>query len=334
MIFINHNYLTLIKQYIILLIIFINLLALSLNDFIIIWFFIELSNFLFLSLINFSYIDKKINFIYFLFQFLATSILILFYLILMPFFSHSLPYFYLIIILISLLIKLRIPPFHIWLIIIIKNLNWTILFLILTIQKLIPFYLFYLINFNWNLIILLILITSLYPPLILLNQTNNFIKIITFSSFNQSSWLLIINKLNLTIWFIYFYIYTIITLILILIIQKINKSFSFKIKYINNSNLFFLINILNIAGLPPFSFFILKWFRITIFIKLSIFHFIFIILIIRSFLITYIYLNILINNIYISNFSKLSTITYNYLSFNKFIYIFLISYLSLLPIIN
>lgn len=305
------------------------------NDFIIIWFFIELSNFLFISLINFSYINKKINFIYFLFQFLATSILILFYLIFQPSLIISSPcYFYLIIILIALIIKLSIPPLHVWLTIIIKKLKWIILLIILTIQKIVPFYLFYIINFNWKLLIFIILITSRYPPLILFNQNNDFIKIIVFSSFNQSGWLLIINKLNFSIWLIYFYIYSIITLILILIIQKITKSSSFKIKYIQNSNLFFLLNILNIAGLPPFSFFILKWLRITIFLKLSIFHFIYIILIIRSFLITYIYINIFINNIYISNYPKFYFISHNFLSFNKFIFLFIIFYLSLIPLIN
>ena len=170
------------------------------------------------------------------------------------------------------MIKLNITPFHFWLPLISRFLPWNIFIILLTLQKIIPFYLIFLIKINNFLIIHLILIlSSIIPPLSCINISNLKI-IIAYSSINQSRWIILIIYTKILSWLIYFTFYsiTLISLIFIFNFFKISKNFS--IKFLNNKlnlNLILILILFNIAGLPPFSFFFIKWYSIFIFIKLN-----------------------------------------------------------------
>ena len=205
------------------------------------------------------------------------------------------------------MIKLNITPFHFWLPLISRFLPWNIFIVLLTLQKIIPFYLIFLIKINNFLIIHLILIlSSIIPPLSCIN-INNLKIIIAYSSINQSRWIILIIYTKILSWLIYFTFYsiTLISLIFIFNFFKISKNFS--IKFLNNKlnlNLILILILFNIAGLPPFSFFFIKWYSIFIFIKLNKLFSIILIIIIRSLFILFIYSNILYHSLFLFKFES------------------------------
>lgn len=241
------------------------------------------------------------------------------------FFLTNYPHF---IILLRLIIKLRIPPFHFWLPIISKYLSWNNLLLILTLQKIIPFYTLSLFKINPLLISTALILCAVIPPYIILN-INNFKILISYSSINQSGWILLLIYLKNIIWFKYFLFYSFINLTLFTFFYLFKNNFNFTYNLNNfNLSLITIFFIFNLAGLPPFSFFYIKWYLIFSIIFNSNHIFIIIIIIIRSLFILYIYTNIIIINFYIFNFkSKLYlsppltlTIKYNLLFINRLIF--------------
>lgn len=293
-------------------------LPLFLNDLILIWFFVEISNLLFICIINIYIINKKSIFFYFFIQIIASFLIIFSFIINNIFIFNN---FIKLMIILSLCLKLSLPPFHLWLPIISLYTPWNILFLILTIQKLAPFYLWSIIKINILLIYIIIIFCSIIPPFKILNLTNYKI-LLSYSSINQSSWIIILIYFKNIIWFKYFIYYSIIILNIFILynLYKIFINFNYKNYYLN---IFFLIYILNLAGMPPFTFFFIKWYRIFIFIFNSNFFFILILIIFRSFIILFIYINIIINSLFIFSYkSKLIHLILN-INFNK-IFIFYI----------
>lgn len=124
------------------------------------------------------------------------------------------------------------------------------------------------------------------------------------------------------IWFKYFIFYSIISLRLFLIIYL--SKISISLNYFKSNfkfNLLFIILIFNISGLPPFSFFYIKWFSIFIFLKSSNILIIFIIIILSSLIILYIYVNIIINSFFINKIrSKLINFNQSIFNFYSLLY--------------
>lgn len=218
-------------------------------------------------------------------------------------------------ILISIFLKIGIPPFHLWIPVISPYISWLILLLILTIQKLIPFYIINLINATRNFLltsflIVAVILTSIIPPFIIIKLTN-FKIIITYSSINQSGWLILITIIKSNLWLIYFIFYTLIIIIIssLIYIYKINFMF------INNDqsyiSLISIFYIFNIGGLPPFSIFYIKWEGLFISIWNRNIFFLIIILIIRSLVILYIYINIILISLFFYKQANKLNITIN-----------------------
>lgn len=191
-----------------------------------------------------------------------------------------------------------------------------------------------LINLPIYLLYLIIIICSILPPYIILNITN-FKLLISYSSINQSRWIIILIYLKNIIWFKYFIFYSIISFRLFSIINlsKISISINyFKSHY--KFNLLFIILIFNISGLPPFSFFYIKWFSIFIFLKSSNILIIFIIIILNSLIILYIYVNIIINSFFINKIkSKLININLPTFNSSTLIYFITLFFSSIILII-
>lgn len=229
--------------------------------------------------------------------------------------------FILLILIIALIIKLSIPPLHLWLPLIAKFLPWKILLILLTLQKIIPFYILSLIKLYTYLLYFIIILCSILPPYIILNLIN-FKLLISYSSINQSRWIILLIHIKNIIWFKYFIFYSIISLRLFSIIYLSKISISFN--YFNSHfkfNFLFIILIFNISGLPPFSFFYIKWFRIFIFLKSSNLLIIFILIILRSLIILYIYVNIIINSFFTSKIkSKLINLNLSFFNYSTLIY--------------
>ena len=307
--------------------IFRSLISISSTNWLSIWIGLELNLFSIIPILNFKIsiysIESTIK--YFLIQAFASILLLLFLINKSLFFliNNNLT------IILPLLIKLRLIPFHIWLPSIIEGLNWISCFLIFTWQKISPIIIISYLNINKNLIFLIIIIflNSIFG----INQ-NSIRKILAISSINNSTWILIAILINENIWINYFIIYILLNFLII------NILFKYKINYINqlkffNLNFIFKLNLLilifSIIGLPPIIGFFIKW----IIIKTLIFNKIFLILIILViltitnliFYIKIIYFLLfnfnLINKWYIQNLKKNN---YNILFFINFFRIFII----------
>lgn len=224
----------------------------------------------------------------------------------------------------AIILKLGIPPFHLWIIYFSSFIPWKILFIFLTIQKIIPFYIFSLIEINIWIFFLLIILSSYIPIFKIFNILNLKI-LLTYSSINQSSWILTLIFFKNLFWLFYIFIYIIILLIISIYLNYFKFSFNFNINFFNKLNFNFLsiFLIFNLARVPPLSFFLIKWFSIYLFLFNSKIFFIFILLIINSFILIYIYINLL-SLIIFFYLIKIKFIIINHNNFiNKNIYLIL-----------
>nr|YP_010334250.1 NADH dehydrogenase subunit 2 [Crematogaster matsumurai]UNH90059.1 NADH dehydrogenase subunit 2 [Crematogaster matsumurai] len=313
-----------LKYFITFLLIFLTWSSLFFFDILIIWFILEISNLLFICILNLSSKDKKMIFFYFIVQIIPSFLMIYSIILNNIFFLTNYPYF---IMLLSLMIKLSIPPFHFWLPIMSKYLSWNNLLLMLTLQKIIPFYTLSLFKINPLLISTALILCAIIPPYMMLN-INNFKILMSYSSINQSGWMLLLIYLKNIIWFKYFLFYSFITLTLFIFFYLFKNNFNFTYK-LNNLNLMIAIFFMfNLAGLPPFSFFYMKWYLIFSIIYNSNHIFIMIIMMMSSLFMLYIYTNMMMINFYMFNFkSKLYlsppltlTMKYNLLFINSLIF--------------
>lgn len=200
-------------------------------------------------------------------------------------------------ILISIIIKIAIPPFHSWILSIIEGLNLKYLIIMFTLMKIAPLIIIKKINLNLNLISILSLLVGSISGL---NQSS-IRKILAYSSIFNIGFL--IYRLNsYSILFLYIINYSFIIIIIIFIenekIYFINQIIFLNIKI--KSKLILWINFLSLGGFPPITGFIIKIiiFEEVLKNKEIIIYFI----IISSSLITiYFYINIRINLIIIFN---------------------------------
>nr|QVY57857.1 NADH dehydrogenase subunit 2 [Trissolcus japonicus] len=246
-------------------VILLNLSSLFINNWLLMWIFMELNLMIFIPLITEKNNIKtlsKMAFKYFLIQSLASMIFM--FSILMIFFYNNLINMNLIYIflLISLFIKLGMAPFHMWFIKMMNILSWNNCLILSTIQKLIPFLIMMnMINKNLMVFMMLNIMNTIISTIGGLNQ--NFMKpLLAYSSINHMSWMMIINLTIEKMFFIYMFIYTSINMMLMktlewMNIKFINKIFSTKISFSNKMIMF--LTILSLGGIPPTIGFLIKW---------------------------------------------------------------------------
>nr|YP_010022110.1 NADH dehydrogenase subunit 2 [Allonychiurus kimi]QOL12112.1 NADH dehydrogenase subunit 2 [Allonychiurus kimi] len=248
---------------------------------------------------------------YFIAQSLA-SILIIFSTISNFFFnsSNSMIFFTLLII-VALSIKMGAAPFHFWLPQVIQTSNWTQMIIILTWQKIAPMIL---LMFSMNNLIKLIILASCFIGVLgAINQTL-LKKILVYSSILHTGWLLSSIFCSVNIWFFYFSIYSIISLSLLVPLNFTNIYLS---KNLFSSFLppFFLIilfiNLLSLAGIPPFLGFFMKLSTIINLISLNFDYFLLITLIFSSLISLFYYLRIMYSSmIMTSKINKLNNLIF------------------------
>nr|YP_009521633.1 NADH dehydrogenase subunit 2 [Anoplolepis gracilipes]AXP85354.1 NADH dehydrogenase subunit 2 [Anoplolepis gracilipes] len=273
--------------------IYFSFISLFLYDLLMIWFIMEINNFLFICFLSIKLKNKKIIFLYYLIQALA-SLMMMLTLIINNFMYMQMD-FIMINFFISIMIKLGIPPFHWWIPSVAIYLDWLSLFIFLTIQKIIPLYMISLINLPISLLYFMILMSTFVSTFKMINSMN-FKILLSFSSINQTGWMLILIYFKTLFWFSYMMFYTLILLIIIMIFTYFKMSFSFSLNNnfsSMNFNLICLLLIFNLASIPPLTFFIFKWTTIYIFLLNSNLYFIFILMIFNSFILIYVYINLM-----------------------------------------
>lgn len=168
-----------------------------------------------------------------------------------------------IIIFISLILKVGLPPFHYWFPEVVLRLDWISNIFLLTWQKLGPFILirYVLEILNKYTFFFIVIFRILIGGLGGLNQTS-VKKIMAFSSINHIGWMLSALYVSLRIWFIYYLIYSILRICIIIIFWSFNINYfsdltNIRVRPVLKSLIF--INILSLGGLPPFVGFFPKW---------------------------------------------------------------------------
>lgn len=233
------------------------------------------------------------------------------------------------IIIISIAIKLGLPPFHIWIPQIIEKIKWNMCIILITWQKLAPIYIISLVS-QEKLTQILVVISIATGSIMAINQTS-LRKIIAYSTITHIRWIILSIKVRDKIWIRYFVLYSILVLITTIYFKKINIIFIRqtsvrRLKLIEKIN--FVIIILRMGGLPPFLGFIPKWVIINEIIQskdIFLITFIFVINLITLFY----YIRVCINvNIFLSQTQKWVSYKNTYLS--KYI---IITNIILAPII-
>lgn len=271
----------------------------SSNSWLSIWISLEVNLFSFIPLIlTISEINKeKSSIIYFLNQTISSRILLICSILII---LNQQKNFVSLIIIFIMILKIGLFPFHMWVISIIENINWKLIFLLTTIQKIIPIIIIS-ICIKEKTLLIIILINFIISSLIGISSFS-LRKIMNFSSINHISIIIISLVFSKKIFRLYLLIYFFINWVLILKFEKRKINFSFetlKQTKKKTTDIVFTILIFNIMGIPPFIRFVPK---VIIFIKIIEFSIILplIILIIFNTISTFFYLRIIFSNLIIN----------------------------------
>nr|YP_010586277.1 NADH dehydrogenase subunit 2 [Hydroptila angulata]UZZ44039.1 NADH dehydrogenase subunit 2 [Hydroptila angulata] len=303
------NYVNWNKMLFILILIVSSLYAISTNSLINCWMGLELNlmAFIYLSHKNLN-LMSKISIKYFLIQSLA-SMNFLFIIMMMEMNFHlsfyMIPFNQIMIMMINMmmLIKMGAAPFHWWFPMVSEMLDWNNLLILFTWQKLIPMVIIMYYS-NLYLIILASIMSALIGAYSGLNQTS-LRKILSYSSINHMSWMLINIMMNLNLWKLYFLVYSYMNYMIIYFFNKMNLSFlnqMFFLKIKLSLKIMILLNLLSLGGIPPFLGFMSKWLSIK-FLMMYLNNQFFILLLIMCSLITlFYYLQISYSSILLLNY--------------------------------
>nr|AXS65009.1 NADH dehydrogenase subunit 2 [Curculionoidea sp. 12 KM-2017] len=222
----------------------------------------------------------------------------------------------------ALMMKMGAAPFHFWLPEVTSGLNWNIIFIMLTWQKIAPMILLFYSLYMPLFLSIIIIMSSMISGIQGLNQTC-LRKIMAYSSINHVGWMIASLMSSLNTWLYYFFIYMIINF------NIMYTFFFYKIFYINQLNklfcnkkktkFFFMMNFLSLGGLPPFLGFLPKWISIQMLLKMN-FWSLSLLLIIFSLISLFFYMRITLSSLSMKNSESMtkifSTLKYSYLMTN------------------
>nr|AEV56632.1 NADH dehydrogenase subunit 2 [Stenopirates sp. NKU01] len=275
------------------------MMMISSNNWLSMWMSMEIN---LISFMPIMYNNKNIYasesmMIYFIVQTMS-SILFLFSLIYSNMILYKNNYIFHIFMMISMMIKLGMPPFHLWSILMMKKMKWITLYFLLTIQKIMPIIILSMIMKNFMMIF--IMLSTMISSISGINQTN-LLKIILYSSINHSSWMMMSLFYENNMWMMYMLIYMLILFMFVNIMKKNNIMFINQMNMNMNleNKIMIMILFLSLSGLPPFIGFLPKWMIIQTMINLKSYLFM-LIMLMSSLIIMYFYLQIIMNMLMIN----------------------------------
>nr|YP_010174594.1 NADH dehydrogenase subunit 2 [Octopus fitchi]QBR54751.1 NADH dehydrogenase subunit 2 [Octopus fitchi] len=236
-----------------------SIMSLSSSHWMMMWMGLELNLMGILPLMNIkSNSESESSMKYFIIQSMSSSLFImssifmyLFSISMYSMFNNSL---FSSIMTISLLIKMASAPFHFWLPSMCKQMNWMILFLILTWQKLAPLFMLSFINYNYPIIIISAISNSILGSIQAINQSSLQL-IMVYSSISHLGWMLPICSINNSMMFFYLLMYSIIITPMFIFFSSKSIFYSYSLSEQNNmmnkENIFIIMLLLSLAGIPP-----------------------------------------------------------------------------------
>lgn len=179
------------------------------------------------------------------------------------------------ILIMSLMLKIAMAPFHSWIPKIIKNLSFVLLMILLLWQKLIPITLIININFYCG-IVMISLIAIVIGSLGQMN-IRSIVLIMIFSSIVHIRWMMVSRGSVIYGRIIYLFFYFVLSFFIIKYLFECNVKFLWN-QYFQSRFLKFSLLIYSLAGVPPLLGFIPKWIVINNMVNIVIVLLLFIIL--------------------------------------------------------
>lgn len=295
------------------------------NNWILIWCGLEIILICFIPIIlNKNFNSSECCLKYFIIQRVRSSILILSIILILININFNIG----IILNISLIIKIGVAPFHIWVLNVVEGLDFNFLFVLLTLIKLPPLCILSYVSLY---LIPFIFLTLILGSILGLNQRSSR-KIIGYSSIFNIGFILSCVFFN-HIWLFYLFFYSVIIYLLIYILINLNLNYinQFIVNDFNPFSKFILfLRLLSIGGIPPLIGFIIKLIVLELMLFIN-FYLVRFIIIVFSLLIIFIYIRITFLSIII--YGYISKLTLN-LNIYNFIWILLLNITILILIIN
>nr|AGI56715.1 NADH dehydrogenase subunit 2 [Apis andreniformis] len=316
------------------LLIFFLFFVISTNNIFIQWFVMEFSTIIGISLINIKSSNKIPSLIYYLVSVISSMFLFLVVIAyFIPVYYLSSPMFNFMIQMIMYM-KIGIFPFHYWLIYSYDMMKWKQIYLMSTLIKFMPIYIFYILTYMnlWTMIYLLIsnLFISLYT-----NKFYSLKKMLACSTIFNSFYFIVLLYLNKTLFVIFIIIYSINYLLMINYFNKFNIN-NLNFKFLSNEQAYmFKILIFNYSMFPILLTFIIKWMLVYMMVSSKVYNWMLFIILISSMIMIWNYFILLKNAFLKNNFYKNDFMySKSNLNFNLIIIIFLLLNLMFFLLIN
>nr|QIZ12565.1 NADH dehydrogenase subunit 2 [Tonicia forbesii] len=167
------------------------------------------------------------------------------------------------VILMSLLFKVGIAPFHFWLPSVVSGLSWMCNMLLMTWQKMVPLFLICFFFFiPMTQMIFLALASSFFGGVGGLNQTS-VRGLLAYSSILHNGWMLSASLISSEIVFFYFFLYSFILIssLMLFLIEEVKNNMQFYSVFLwkDFSRSYLCLMILSLGGMPPLLGFFPKW---------------------------------------------------------------------------
>nr|ALR69432.1 NADH dehydrogenase subunit 2 [Bemisia tabaci] len=303
-----------------------SLMGWTMNNWLMIWYLMEVCLILFMGLCTSGkgYSISEMMMSYYLVQVSVSLFMALFIL----FYMFNLGYSYSFILIMSLMIKMGMFPFHFWLIMICGKLEWWSFFILSTLMKLIPLVLLYYLS-SMSSFFFVTVGSTVFGSFMGLN--NNVIqKMMGYSSMINICWLIFSMSVSLSLFFLYFMSYMVMLWLLIYMFSNCEifyiNQFKFNSLSLSKKIIVFTYG-LSVSGFPPFLGFLIKWLVVSCLWHVGL-KFLLSLMILVSVLAVYFYLQMFFFIMMVfSAWTKLHTI--NFSGFGVFSFMFLVIYLIL-----
>nr|YP_010381618.1 NADH dehydrogenase subunit 2 [Symplanella brevicephala]UDL71993.1 NADH dehydrogenase subunit 2 [Symplanella brevicephala] len=262
------------------------LMSYSSSSFLMSWMSMEINLIMFLPLTSKSKKMKDQSMKFFIIQNLSSTILLLAMILNL---KIETPINFEKLMMISLMMKMGLIPFHLWMFSFMEKLNWMNCFMMNTIQKLTPMLITsQMISFKET--ILPMILSLIFAPIIMLKM-NSMKKILTCSSIYNSPWMISSIFLSKNLFIMFFLIYSMLNYCLMKKLETQNMMFLNQINEKNSlTKMNLIVNMISISGMPPTLGFFPKWMILIKMNEISIF--ISSAMMISAFISTFIYLKL------------------------------------------